>query len=101
MERIGDKLDIWSDLKGQIYLGDDAFVSTMQKKIGKEKDDWNIPQKQKRPAPPSLAGIVRQETGRNAAIITAYATGAYSQREIGEYFELHPSTVGVIVRGHK
>jgi len=48
-----------------------------------------------------LSEIARQETGRNAAIIAAYATGAYSQREIGENFELHPSTVGVIVRAHQ
>ena len=49
MDGIQDKSDIWSDLKGQIYLGDEAFMSSMQQKIGKEKDDLNIPQKQKRP----------------------------------------------------
>jgi len=42
--------------------------------------------------------IERQSVDRNSAIISAYATGAYSQREIGNYFHLHPSTVGVIVR---
>ena len=98
MEGIQDKLDIWSDLKGQIYLGDEAFMSSMQQKIGKEKDDLNIPQKHKRPVAPPLAKIVQQTKGRDTAIITAYATGAYSQREIGEYFQLHPSTSGVIVR---
>ncbi len=97
-EGIQSKLDIWSDLKGQIYLGDEAFMSSMQRKIGKEKDDVNIPQKQKRPLAPPLAEIVQATKGRDAAIITAYSTGAYSQREIGEYFQLHPSTVGVIVR---
>ena len=73
-------------------------MSSMQQKIGKEKDDLNIPKKHKRPIAPSLAEIVQQTKGRDAAIITAYATGAYSQREIGEYFQLHPSTIGVIVR---
>lgn len=98
MDGAEDKSDIWSDLKGQIYLGDKAFMSSMQKKIGKEKDDLNIPQKQKRPMAPSLAKIEQQAEGRNAAIIDAYATGAYSQREIGAHFQLHPSTVGVIIR---
>lgn len=97
-EGIQSKLDIWSDLKGQIYLGDEAFMSSMQRKIGMEKDDLNIPKKQKRPVAPPLAEIVQATKGRNSAIITAYSTGAYSQREIGEYFKLHPSTVGVIVR---
>ena len=95
---IQGKFDIWLDLKGQIYLGDEAFMSSMQQKIGKEKDDLNIPQKQKRPMVPSLDKIAQQAEGRNKAIVDAYATGAYSQREIGAYFQLHPSTVGVIVR---
>lgn len=98
VEGIQNRIDIWSDLKGQIYLGDEAFMSSMQRKIGKEKDDLNIPKKQKRPVAPPLAEIVQETKGRDTAIITAYATGAYSQREIGEYFQLHPSTVGVIVR---
>lgn len=98
IEGIAQKPDLWSDLKGQIYLGNEDFVSTMQNRIGKERDDWNIPRQQKRPVPPSLAKIAQRITERNAAILAAYATGAYSQREIGEYFNLHPSTVGVIVR---
>ena len=98
VEGIQNKPDIWSDLKGQIYLGDEAFMSSMQRKIAKEKGDLNIPQKQKRAAAPPLAKIVQASKGRNSAIIAAYATGGYSQREIGEYFRLHPSTVGVIVR---
>ena len=49
------------------------------------------------PAPLSLAEIVSQTVDRNTSIIAAYDTGAYSQREIGEYFGIYPSTVGVIV----
>jgi len=35
---------------------------------------------------------------RNAAIMTAYATGAYSYREIAEHFGIHLATVGRVVR---
>lgn len=101
MDGIQHQPHIWTHLKGQIYLGDEAFVSNVQKRIGKEKDDLNIPRKQKRPIAKPLAQIAGQADGRNAAIIAAYATGAYSQREIGEHFQLHPSTVGIIVRGSK
>ena len=80
------------------YLGNDEFVSEMQAKIEKVQDDWSIPKKQKRAVAKSLKEIDSQSVDRNTAIITAYATGAYSQREIGQYFNLHPSTVGVIVR---
>ncbi len=98
IDGIQDKLNIWSGLKGQIYLGDETFISNMQQKIGKEKDDFNIPKVHKCPLSLALVEIEKQAKGRNDAIITAYATGAYSQREIGEYFQLHPSTVGVIIR---
>jgi len=101
MDGVQHALAIWSNLKGQIYLGDEMFVSTVQKRIGKEKDDLNIPKKQKRPIAKPLAEIAMQTNGRNTAIMAAYNTGVYSQREIGEYFQLHPSTVGVIIRGRK
>ena len=35
---------------------------------------------------------------RDEAIVTAYATGAYSYRQIAEHFGLHLATVGRIVR---
>ena len=101
MDGVQHDLDIWANLKGQIYLGDEMFVATVQKRIGKEKDDFNIPQKQTRPIAKPLAEIAKQTKGRNPAIIAAYSTGGYSQREIGEYFQLHPSTVGVIIRESK
>ncbi len=86
------------NLKGQIYLGDAAFVTEMQKRIGREKDDLNIPQQQKWPIAQPLSEIAAQHKDRKAAIIPAYKTGAYSQREIGEFYQLHPTTIGVIVR---
>ena len=98
LEGVGQNIDIWSKLKGQIYLGNDEFVSEMQGKIEKVQDDWSVPKKQKLAVAKSLSEIESQAVDRDSAIITAYATGVYSQREIGQYFNLHPSTVGVIVR---
>jgi REP element-mobilizing transposase RayT len=98
LEGIGQNIEIWSELKGQIYLGNEDFITEMQSKIEKEQDDLNIPKKQKRAIAKSLSEIEQQSVDRNSAISEAYTTGAYSQREIGEYFQLHPSTVGVIVR---
>ncbi len=80
-------------------LGNDAFISTVQENR-QGKDDWNIPLKQKRPVFLSLAKIVLRTTGRSASIIAAYEAGTYNQREVSEYFDLHLSTVGVIVRKH-
>ena len=101
LEGVQYQPEIWSNLKGQIYLGDADFVTEMQKRIGREKDDLNIPQQQKRPIAKSLSEIAAQHEDRTAAIIAAYKTGAYSQREIGEFYQLHPTTIGVIVRKYK
>jgi transposase len=35
---------------------------------------------------------------REDAIVTAYASGAYSYREIAQHFGLHLATIGRIVR---
>lgn len=56
---------------------------------------------QKRPIVRPLAEIAAQYKDRNAAIIAAYKTGAYSQREIGVFYQLHPTTIGTIVRKFK
>ena len=97
LDGIGQKIEIWSELKNQIYLGDEDFVSKIQGKIEKDRKAWDIPKKQRRAIAKPLSEIEQQSADRNSAIKTAYATGVYSQREIGEHFHLHSSTVGVIV----
>jgi REP element-mobilizing transposase RayT len=89
---------IWEGLQQQIYLGGEAFVERMQAKAKIAGDALSVPQVQRRlPAPP-LADIAARHGERNAAIVAAYATGAYSYREIAEHFSLHLATVGRIVR---
>ena len=88
----------WLNLKGQIFLGDDQFVSRMQAHIQSGKDDVQIPLAQRRPKPTPLVEIENISPDRNAAIIAAHATGGYSYQKIGDYFGIHFSTVGKIVR---
>jgi transposase len=47
---------------------------------------------------PPLADIGVKYRNRDRAIRAAYATGAYSYREIAEHFDLHLATIGRIVR---
>jgi len=98
---VGQEIDVWSGLNGQIFLGNEDFVSKMQKKIENNVSDYSIPKRQKRAVAMSLLQIEEKHLDRNSAIVAAYKTGAYSQREIGEHFRLHPSTVGIIVRKAK
>jgi len=89
---------IWEGLRQQIYLGDEEFVERMQGKAVIEGDALSVPQAQRRPPAAPLAEIASRHSERNAAIVAAYATGAYSYREIAVHFGLHLATVGRIVR---
>ena len=89
----------WTNLKGQVFLGDEQFVNRMQAHIQSGRDDVQIPLAQRRPKPPPLAEIEKRSPDRDAAIIAAYATGGYSYQQIAEYFGVHFTTVGRIVRG--
>lgn len=91
----------WSNLKGQVYLGNEQFVQRMQAHIQLSADDVQIPIAQRRPPPPTMSDIEKRAHDRNAAIREAHATGAYSYQQIAEHFGLHFTTVGRIVRVSK
>ena len=89
----------WLSLKGQVFLGDEQFVQRMQACMRADaRDDVQIPVVQRRPPPASLPEIKRDAESRNAAIVMAYATGAYSYQQIADYFGIHFTTVGKVVR---
>ncbi len=88
----------WDGLRQQIYLGDEKFVERMQSKAQVSGDELTVPRAQRRSPAPSLATLAAGHGERDAAIVAAYATGAYSYREIAAHFGLHLATVGRIVR---
>ena len=89
---------IWSNLRQQIYLGEDKFVKRAQKKLKIQGDKLSIPSAQRRGPVKSIESIARKYPERNEAICQAYATGAYSYREIAEYYDIHLATVGRVIR---
>ncbi len=89
----------WENLKGQVFLGDDQFVQRMQSHIQSGHDDVQIPHAQRRAPAQPLAKIESLAPDGNAAIMAAYATGAYSYQQIADRFGVHFTTVGKIVRG--
>ncbi len=91
---------IWNDLNGQAFLGDDAFVARSLRHA-KHQDDVNIPKAQRRPPAPSLDTVARNHRNRDEAIVAAHASGGYSYQQIAEYFGVHFTTVGRIVRAAK
>jgi REP element-mobilizing transposase RayT len=91
----------WENLKNQIFLGDKKFVNSMQLKIKNDKELGEIPISQRRAVPKALSYYADKYKVRNEAIIFAYASGGYSLKEVGDYFNLHYSTISGIIKTHK
>ncbi|MFM4757719.1 REP-associated tyrosine transposase [Aeromonas caviae] len=89
---------IWDDLKHQIYLGDEDFVKQHQALQQMSDGDLSeVPLKQRRPQPKPLAEYQQQAATRDEAILNAYRSGGYSQKQIGEFFGIHYSMVSRII----
>ncbi len=88
----------WTDLKKQIYLGKDPFINEMLKKIDPQMNLIDIPKTQYEIENYSLKEIEEQASTRNEGIQAAYKCGQFSLKEIGDYFELHYSSVSKIVK---
>ena len=91
----------WESLRNQVYLGSEQFVEDMRSLIDGEKELSEVPVSQRRPLAEPLANYEKYAMDRNTAIVTAYESGGYTLKELGEYFGLHYSTVSGIVKNHK
>lgn len=92
---------VWTHLRQQVYLGDTQFVERMQAFIDKDKVLDEIPLAQRRPPAKPLHLYEQEASDRNEAIVLAYASGGYTLKEVGQYFNLHYSTVSGIVRNSR
>lgn len=88
----------WEQLKQQVFLGSEAFIDALQRRISKERDLREVPQARRRLVARPLAEYAREHEDRDRAIAAAYASGTYSMREIGDFFGLHLSRISRIVR---
>lgn len=86
----------WNDLRNQVYLGDNSFVKKMDALIDGDKDLSEVPSSQRRGIPQTLEEYALKYN-RNEAIAAAYACGAYTLKEIGDYFGLHYATVSRLI----
>jgi len=91
----------WAALKNQVYLGDEGFVEKLQGKIEKDRDLSEVPLAQRRMVAKSLQEYEQLAVTRDEAIVTAYASGGYSMKEVGEYFGLHYSRISRLLKEAK
>jgi len=91
---------IWTQLRGQIYLGSEAFVNQMQAQLEQKPSLDEIPRAQRRGPPRPLADF-EQRYARREAIARAYLSGQHTMAAIAEHFGVHYSTVSRMVRNHE
>jgi len=97
---VGDGVDvkIWDDLQQQIYLGDDEFIQKHQLMTELLMGDiTEIPIEQRKIKQLTLKEYQSKYPDKNQAIYYAYLSGQYTQKQIGEHFNLHYSRVSQII----
>ncbi|PJA41760.1 MAG: hypothetical protein CO182_05740 [Lysobacterales bacterium CG_4_9_14_3_um_filter_62_6] len=89
-----DADDPTKQVTNQVFLGDEAFVEKAIARAGKSATE--VPKRQRRPQ--SLARIAADARDRDATIRTAYQSGNFTLKEIGDHFGLHYATVSRLAR---
>ena len=83
---------IWTQLRGQIYLGDEAFIKKLHQRHRPDDRLKEIPRAQRRAPAKPLAHYVRLPDTEHG-MQSAYASGAYTLAQIAAHFGVHYSTV--------
>ena len=85
------------DARHQLLLGDDAFVARHRTKT-KPEELREVSKAHRRSLALSLEEYQQRYGRQQEAMARAYLSGAYTMREIGEYFGVHYMTVSHAVR---
>lgn len=91
-------IEIWSNLRHQIYMGDVAFIEKVHRESGIDYDLIEVPRVQKRKARKGLEYYFDKYEERNSAIIEAFVDGGYTQKELSEFCGLHYSSISKILK---
>ncbi|MBB1422055.1 transposase [Pseudoalteromonas sp. SG43-7] len=98
----GKGVDPWGNISNQVFLGTAEFVKEHLELLKEQEGDLSeIPQKQRRRAAVPLTEYAQRFNNRDDAIRAAYASGGYTLKEVGDYFQLHYSRVSRIVAKRK
>jgi len=88
---------LWDELRGQIYLGSDAFLGRMQA-LSSDRVTAEIPHAQRRPLSKPLVAYRQADADPGFCMAAAYASGDYTMQAIATAFGVHYATVSRAVR---
>lgn len=100
------KPTIWTEVRGQALLGEDAFVDKLTDHLRKHRDIPEIPRSQRYTGRPSLEKIFTEKTlgstaKRNKEIVRAVEEHGYRQREIADHLGMYFTSISRIVNAKK
>ena len=70
----------------------------METKIDKDRDLSEVPLSQRRAKARALTEYETRYEGRNKSILAAYKSGGYTMKAIADHFNLHYSSVSIIIK---
>ena len=90
---------VWDDLKGQIFLGSDDFVTALQSSLANPQQLAEIPRAQRRPiARPLSEYVAESAANKSHAMAQAYLSGDHTMKAIADAFGVHYATVSRAVK---
>ncbi len=92
---------VWDNLKGQVFLGSEMFVESMQGEleVAAKQTIREIPRLQRRALAKSLDYYRDTFDDAKSGMVAAYATGDYTLQAIADAFGVHYSTVSRAING--
>jgi REP element-mobilizing transposase RayT len=103
LEGIG-KESPWNELRGRVFLGSKRFMEKHEGRLSQKLEEQEIAKEERFANRPSLEEIfknVKTKEKRNEKIYKAYEEYRYSLKEIGDFFDIHYSTVSRIIKKEK
>jgi putative transposase len=96
----------WKDLRGQVLLGDDAFLARMGREISQAGALHEVSRTQRYAHRPSLevlfpVGETMEQTERDERLWRAHREYGYGQSELGRALNLHCSTISKALARHE
>lgn len=87
----------WDALQNQVFLGSNAFVEEMQRRIDPDRPLDGVPSYQRRAPPRPIEDFVAMHASRDLAISEAYRSGHFTLKQIANHFRLSIATVSRVV----
>ncbi|MDA8163943.1 MAG: transposase [Desulfobacteraceae bacterium] len=105
-EGMAGKAQPWEKLVGQVFLGSEKFVTSMQELLEGKREIKEIPRSQRYPGRPSLNRLfadvpVGNKEQRNQRMGEAHVTYGYTLKEIADFLGVHYTTVSKAVPGRR